>query len=274
MKRTILTGVLAIAISIPCWAGYPGDWSDQAGQSSQSGQSGQSSQSGQSGQCGQEDPWGNPGQSGQSGQSSQAGQYGQTGGGVCEQPPLEPVFDPAKLQAVISLLSMIESDLAMCAAGSGRWADNLMAIGHINSARSALERAPMEPAWRPLLAEIHERLGRIRFHLLMNDDMNARMMMAEVQAVVRSTMQVLLINAGNGGVIRPPSSTTQQPRVVVIPRIPTTGGSYGSNSNSGSGWGSSWGSGWASGWGNGGTQLPPGTMLPTGPQYPPLPPTN
>lgn len=262
MKRTILTGVLAIAISIPCWAGYPGDWSDQAGQSSQAGQYGQSSQSGQSGQ---------------SGQSSQAGQYGQTGGGVCEQPPLEPVFDPAKLQAVISLLSMIESDLAMCAAGSGRWADNLMAIGHINSARSALERAPMEPAWRPLLAEIHERLGRIRFHLLMNDDMNARMMMAEVQAVVRSTMQVLLINAGNGGVIRPPTSTTpQRPRVVVVPQIPTTGGSYGSNSNSnsGSGWGSSWGSGWASGWGNGGTQLPPGTMQPTGPQYPPLTPTS
>ncbi|HOT29428.1 MAG TPA: hypothetical protein PLU72_14705 [Candidatus Ozemobacteraceae bacterium] len=331
MKRRILTGLMAIAISVPCWAqeivvgqadqsdqatpvsfqdpfgqgGYgrppeprvpvevgqqnqgqqaPVEQSgqvDQAGkedswnQSGQCGQAGQSDKAGQSdqaGQCGQTDSYGYPGQSGQ---SNQAGQYGQSGhhghpgqsnGGCYGRPD----YDPAKLQTVISLLSMIESDLAMCAGSTGHWGRDVMAIGHINNARSALERAPMHPAWRPLLAEIHDRLGRIRFHLLMNDDATARMMMGEVQAIVRSTKESLLINAG----VRVPGQiTAQRPRVVVMPQIPT--GGYGSNygNNQGSGWGSAWGSGWS--WGNGnGTQLPGGTMRPAGPEYPALPPTN
>ncbi len=335
MKRRILTGLMAIAISVPCWAqeivvgqtdqsgqaapvsfqdpfgqsgygrppepsvpveigqqnqgqqapseqtgqvdqaGKEDPW-NQSGQSGQCGQAGQSGQSEQSGQCGQSDSYGYPGQSGQSGQSDQAGQsghhghYGQSNGGCYERPD----YDPAKLQTVISLLSMIESDLAMCAASTGNWGRDVMAIGHINNARSALERAPMHPAWRPLLAEIHDRLGRIRFHLLMNDDAAARMMMGEVQAIVRSTKESLLINAG---VRVPGQMTTQRPRVVVMPQIPT--GGYGSNHNThqGSGWGSSWGSAWGSGWswGNGnGTQIPGGAMRPAGPQYPSLPPTN
>lgn len=306
MKHKILTGLMAIALSVPCWAGYPEDFTGQPapvgfedplgqggygrperpqlppeiGQQSQGGQVvEQAGQSDQCGQSGKQDSYGQYGQSGQSGQSEQSGQSGQCGqsnGGDYGQSSMRPGYDPAHLQTVISLLSMIESDLAMCAASSGGWGHNVMAVGHINSARSALERAPMDPAWKPLLAEIYERLGRVRFHLLMNDDMNARMMMNEVQAVVRSTMQSLLINSGNGGAARPPA-TGQYPRVVVIPQIPASGGNYGSNhgSNHGSGWGSAWGSGWASGWGNGnGTQLPGGTMRPVGPEYPALPRTN
>jgi len=278
MKRSILSGLLAIAISIPCWAGYPGDYTDQSGGAAQSGQSSQGGQvgqedpygqSGQTNQGGQTDQTGSYGYPGQSGQSGQSGQCGQSNGGTCERPPMESGCDSAKLQTVISLLSMVESDLAMCTAETGRWSDNVMAIGYVNSARSALERAPMDPVWKPLLSEIYERLGRIRFHLLMNDDVNARMMMSEVQAIVRSTVQSLLINSGNGG-------SVVRPRVVVMPQIPTSGGSYGSNSNSGSGWGSAWGSGWASGWGNGGgIQLPPsssGPFVPT--NYPPLIPTR
>lgn len=350
MKRTILTGLLAIAISVPCWAGYPEVFSSQAeqngqtapsgytdpfgqygygrpvqptipggigqqsqdGQQNQGGQVEQNGQSGQSGQCdqvgkqdqaeqsgqagqtdqvgqsdktdsyeypGQSGQCGQSDQSGQTGQSDQSGQSGQSNGGCCGQSG----YDTAKLQAVISLLSMVESDLSMCAASTGNWANNIQALGYINSARSALERAPMAPAWKPLLAEIYERLGRIRFHLLMNDDYNARMMMNEVQAVVRSTMQTLLINSGNGGrVILPPTSTTSQfPRVIVMPQIPTSNGNYGSNhgshsgSNSGSSWGSAWGSGWASGSGNGnGSQLPGGVIRPTPPVFPSLPWTN
>lgn len=329
MKRRVLTGLMAIAISVPCWAqeivvgqadqngqvapvsfqdpfgqggygrppepripvevgqqtpveqtgqvdqtGKEDPWS-QSGQSGQSGQPDQAGQSDQAGQCGQADPYGYPGQSGQSGQSDQAGQYGQSGHNGHHG---NPGYDPAKLQTVVSLLDMIETDLAMCAGSTGHWGRDVMAIGHINNARSALERAPMHPAWRPLLAEIHDRLGRIRFHLLMNDDSTARMMMGEVQAIVRSTKESLLINAG---VRVPGQMTTQRPRIVVMPQIPT--GGYGSNhntnhnTNQGSNWGSSWGSAWGSGWswGNGnGTQLPGGTMRPAGPQYPSLPPTN
>lgn len=102
-------------------------------------------------------------------------------------------------QVMVSLLSMVISDLDMCRASiRANYADNILSIGHINNAQSALRRTDLNPAYAPLVREILDRLGKIKFYLVMNDLANVNMRLTQLQYVIRA-----VLNAETSGTIAP-----------------------------------------------------------------------
>ncbi|MFZ2955467.1 MAG: hypothetical protein WA705_01025 [Candidatus Ozemobacteraceae bacterium] len=99
-------------------------------------------------------------------------------------------------QVMITLLTMVYSDLDMCRAlMKTNYAENILSIGHLNNAQSALRRTDLDPAYAPLLRELLDRLGKIKFYLVMNDLPNVSMRLYQLQMVIRS-----LISAQGGQV--------------------------------------------------------------------------
>lgn len=104
-------------------------------------------------------------------------------------------------QVLITLLTMVVSDLEMCRGSmKDKFIDNLMAIGHLNNAQSALKRSDLDPAYNTLVSEINERISKIKFYLVMNDLQNVQMRLNQLIAVIRATIGA---NAGNGGIYIP-----------------------------------------------------------------------
>ena len=126
-------------------------------------------------------------------------------------------------QVMVTLLSMVVSDLEMCRASlrpsASDYFDNVLAIGHLNNAQSALRRTDLDPAYAPLVREILDRLGKIKFYLLMNDLSKVEMRIGQLIGVIHS---VLAAETG-GGVL---SQGTQRPGVILpnFPGIPNSGG--------------------------------------------------
>ena len=107
-------------------------------------------------------------------------------------------------QVMVTLLTMVINDLEMCRATlKAKFVDNLLSIGHLNNAQSALKRTDLPEAYRPLVAEILERIGKIKFYLVMNDLQNAVMRMNQLSAVVRAVLGAEtgggVVLPGNGG---------------------------------------------------------------------------
>lgn len=151
------------------------------------------------------DQSGSYGQGGYPGQTGQ-GSYGGYGGSSGQYGQGQPSY--ADFQALVMLLNLVLSDLEMCQMSlrsNPHYLNDLMSIGYLNNAKSALSRTVMHPAYMPLLAEIDQRLSKIKFHLVMNDERNARMMIAQLSAMMRS------IIASQGGTqiqYAQPSGTT------------------------------------------------------------------
>lgn len=104
----------------------------------------------------------------------------------------------ADFQALVMMLNLVLGDLEMCQMSlraNNHYTNDLMSIGYLNSAKSALSRTQMHPAYLPLLSEIDSRLSRIKFHLVMNDERTVRMMIAQLSAMMRS---IILNQVGNG----------------------------------------------------------------------------
>jgi len=94
--------------------------------------------------------------------------------------------DPSD-QAMMTLLGMVISDLGMCSASMrASYAENLLAIGHLNNAQSALRRTDLNPAYAPLIREILDRIGKIKFYMVMNDLPNVQMRLNQLMAVLRT----------------------------------------------------------------------------------------
>ncbi|MBF0544972.1 MAG: hypothetical protein HQM08_11085 [Candidatus Riflebacteria bacterium] len=117
---------------------------------------------------------------------------------------------------VLLLLSMVKTDLEMCQNSMGNYMDNLLAIGHLNNALSALSRASVPGSYYPLVAELGTRISRIKFSLVMNDRDNARMMCSAtaryVQTLIYSLSGGQTYPTGNSGTVYsyPSTSTTSQ----------------------------------------------------------------
>ncbi|MFZ2957440.1 MAG: hypothetical protein WA705_11165 [Candidatus Ozemobacteraceae bacterium] len=157
-------------------------------------------------------------------------------------------------QALIMMFSLIATDLEMCRAslqGGFHPIHNGFAIGYLNNAKNALSRSSVPMALYPLMRELHERIEKARFHLLMGDINNTAAMLAQLSSVVRSMLSNLCNGAVDGGIAQMNTSnnggTYQRP--VVYPQIPV-GGLNG---------------GWTSGFGGGQQVTPSGfptTMTP------------
>jgi hypothetical protein len=92
-------------------------------------------------------------------------------------------------QVMVTLLTMVINDLQMCRSTlKAKFVDNLLSIGHLNNAQSALKRTDLPDAYRPLVAEILERIGKIKFYLVMNDLQNATMRMNQLIGVVGAVL--------------------------------------------------------------------------------------
>ena len=104
-------------------------------------------------------------------------------------------------QVAITLLSMVISDVDMCRASlrpqMHNYGSNVLSIGHLNNAQSALQRANLGYEYRPLVQEIHSRLGKIKFYLVMNDLNNVSMRCQQLTSVLRS----LIAGAGSVTVV-------------------------------------------------------------------------
>ena len=83
--------------------------------------------------------------------------------------------------------------------------DNLLSIGHLNNAQSALKRTGLNPAYAPLVREIHERIGKIKFYIVMSDFPNVQMRLSQLLGV----LQALIGAQTNGGVIVVPQTGGQ-----------------------------------------------------------------
>ncbi len=186
--RKLIIGCLLCLLASPVFAGGyeipeqpPMEHApiDQSGSYGQSGGMGhgqcpgqpvESSPTQQSDGCTQ----GYPGQPGQGGYGSQYGQG-------------QPSY--ADFQALVMMLNLVLGDLEMCQMSlrsNPHYLNDVMSIGYLNNAKSALSRTVMHPVYMPLLAEIDQRLSKIKFHLVMNDERNVRMMIAQLSAMMRS----------------------------------------------------------------------------------------
>lgn len=100
-------------------------------------------------------------------------------------------------QVVMTLLAMVINDLEMCRASlHANYVDNVLAIGHLNNAQSALKRSDLDTAYAPLVAEILDRIGKIKFYLVMRDRDNVFMRLNQLVGVLRS-----LTGQGTGTVL-------------------------------------------------------------------------
>ncbi|HNV72447.1 MAG TPA: hypothetical protein PKO06_22245, partial [Candidatus Ozemobacteraceae bacterium] len=142
-------------------------------------QSGQSSQAGQSWQTGQYQPVG------QTGWNNHSGHNGQYSGGY------------AIDNVSVALLELVANDCEMCISSlrHGAWANNVMSIGYVNNALSALRRSRVHQSYRRLVNELEDRLQRVRFYLLMNDTGDARARLNQISSMVRR----VVASIRNGG---------------------------------------------------------------------------
>lgn len=132
-------------------------------------------------------------------------------------------------QVMVTFLSMIMSDLNMCQASlrttqNGGYVDNVLAIGHLNNAQSALRRTDLDPAYAPLINEIQDRLGKIKFYILMSDLDNVSMRIQQLMAVIRTVLTATVVdnaanNGSNGGTVYQ-YPTNSIPGGVVVPNMP------------------------------------------------------
>jgi len=161
-----------------------------------------------------------------------------------------------------AMLNLVIGDLEMCrisVQSSRHYVQNVLALGYINNARSALSRTAMHPAYSPLLSEIDERLERIRFFLLMNDESTAIMMLSQLSMTINSMLVSQGMNnqnngSGQGQYYQPMGTNTgviltpvypMTPVIPVVPMIPYyPGGVY-------------------TGWGQGQNLTPNGQGVPT-----------
>ena len=98
-------------------------------------------------------------------------------------------------QAVTALLWMVYSDLQMCRTSLAQsMMDNVSAIGHLNNAQSALKKANLDPAYISLIGEIHKRVSKIKFYLVMNDRRAVNERLQQLMVIIRN---VLGANSGN-----------------------------------------------------------------------------
>jgi len=138
-------------------------------------------------------------------------------------------------QVMVSLLSMVLSDLDMCGKSlTAGIADTITAVGHLNNAQSALRRTPLDPAYSTLITEIHARIGKIKFYVVMNDAQAAGMRISQLIGIIRGVLGAETGNVsgygygmGSGNQI----GTTQPSRPSEVPV--GTGGQIGSPSGVG-----------------------------------------
>lgn len=120
-------------------------------------------------------------------------------------------------QVVVTLLSMVANDLEMCRASIRpqlhSYGKNVLAIGHLNNAQSALRRANLDHYYRPLVAELLDRMDKIKFYLVMNDVNNVSMRLQQLVAVLQTMIQT------SSGPISYPGQTDQ-----IGQTIPGSGG--------------------------------------------------
>lgn len=96
---------------------------------------------------------------------------------------------PADFHALMLTLTLIDSDLQMCEhsiRANNNYINNLMTIGYVNNAKSALSKSNIHPAYYSLLSEIDKRLSKVKFHLVMNDKMNSLMMISQLRSIIRN----------------------------------------------------------------------------------------
>jgi hypothetical protein len=132
--------------------------------------------------------------------------------------------------ALRTLLTMVLTDLNMCRYSiRGNYLETVLAIGHLNNARSALGRSGINPRWYPLASEIDNRLSRIKFHLVMRDIRNADMMLQQLIGAMQMMLQGNSRNAGSYGITSTPGTTvfyvpTGVPVIYLpmMPSMPTT----------------------------------------------------
>ena len=124
-------------------------------------------------------------------------------------------------QVMVTLLSMVINDLEMCRATmKATFVDNLLAIGHLNNAQSALKRTDLPAEYRSLVSEIHERIGKIKFYMVMNDLQNVSMRLSQLIGVVRA-----VIGAETGGTVIIPGGVSNPGTNLPLmpPEIPPSG---------------------------------------------------
>ncbi|RCK79555.1 MAG: hypothetical protein OZSIB_4309 [Candidatus Ozemobacter sibiricus] len=92
---------------------------------------------------------------------------------------------------LISLLTMVVTDLEMCGRSLVPTVrDEISAIGHLNNAQSALKKAALDPAYGPLIEEILDRIGKVKFYLLMQDFNAVTMRLSQLIGLIRSLLGV------------------------------------------------------------------------------------
>lgn len=92
-------------------------------------------------------------------------------------------------QVMVSLLSMVLTDLDMCGRSLNKGlTDTITSVGHLNSAQSALKRAPLDPAYSTLITEIHARISKIKFYVVMNDVQAAGMRIGQLVGIIRAVL--------------------------------------------------------------------------------------
>ncbi|MBF0500462.1 MAG: hypothetical protein HQM09_10040 [Candidatus Riflebacteria bacterium] len=132
-------------------------------------------------------------------------------------------------QVMMSLLSMVISDLDMCRQlMQSNYGENILSIGHINNAQSALRRTDLDPAYAPLIRELLDRLGKIKFYLVMNDLPNVNMRLNQLQQIIRGVIGAnggQVIGGFNGGYNLPQNGGTSFPQGGGV-GYPQNGGTY------------------------------------------------
>lgn len=92
---------------------------------------------------------------------------------------------------LISLLTMVVTDLEMCGRSLAPTVrDEISAVGHLNNAQSALKKAALDPAYAPLVEEILDRIGKVKFYLLMQDFNAVTMRLSQLIGLIRSLLGV------------------------------------------------------------------------------------
>ncbi len=93
-------------------------------------------------------------------------------------------------QVVVGLLTLVLTDLQMCGASlqQGGLIDNVSAIGHLNNSQSALKAANLDSAYAPLVNELLDRIGKVKFYLVMRDYNAVAMRLNQLMAMVRGML--------------------------------------------------------------------------------------
>ncbi|HEY9070567.1 MAG TPA: hypothetical protein VIV61_09930 [Candidatus Ozemobacteraceae bacterium] len=92
-------------------------------------------------------------------------------------------------QVVVSLLTMVLSDLDMCGRSLNKSiGDTIGAVGHLNNAQSALKRTQLDPAYSTLITEILSRISKIKFYVVMNDVDGAAGRLGQLIGIIRGVL--------------------------------------------------------------------------------------